>query len=256
MTGSVHTLHSGHHGESSHHLSPRRVSTTPLGTRFPTLHSSTLWLIYCIWRRFCFCFPFEECTCPEEELRRSYFPEAAVHPPPNLLSLKCLQLKIIFIPTPGFCIGSHTPKSWWLLTTKVYFSVLLRDSYCHVFPSLQVLVWGQPLLGTWGLLWQQDTTFQGLSPSEMAHILSTSQKSCFFKLLNFFIYFFCFLGSHLRHLEVPRRGLESQPQLLAYTTATARWDPSRVCDRDHSSWQHRVPTPLRGQGPNQHPHGY
>lgn len=67
----------------THHLSPRRVTTTPLGTRFPTLHSSTLWLIYCIWRRFCFCFPFEECTCPEEELRRSYFPEAAVHPPPQ-----------------------------------------------------------------------------------------------------------------------------------------------------------------------------
>jgi len=31
-------------------------------------------------------------------------------------------------------------------------------------------------------------------------------------------------------MEVPRLGVESQPQLLAYSTATATQDPSRVCN--------------------------
>ena len=33
-----------------------------------------------------------------------------------------------------------------------------------------------------------------------------------------------FLGPHLRHMEVPRLGVEMEPQLPAYTTATAMWD--------------------------------
>ena len=45
-------------------------------------------------------------------------------------------------------------------------------------------------------------------------------------------------------MEVPRLGVKSE--LLVYTTATATWDPSRVCDLDttvHSntrSLTHRV----------------
>ena len=35
-----------------------------------------------------------------------------------------------------------------------------------------------------------------------------------------------FLGPHLRHMEVPRLGAESELQLPAYTTATATRDPS------------------------------
>ena len=42
--------------------------------------------------------------------------------------------------------------------------------------------------------------------------------------------FFFFLGPLLRHMEVPRLGVESELQLPAYTTATAAQDPSRVCD--------------------------
>ena len=44
-----------------------------------------------------------------------------------------------------------------------------------------------------------------------------------------------FLGLHLRHMEVPRPGVESELQLPAYTTATAILDPGRVCDPHHSS---------------------
>ena len=42
--------------------------------------------------------------------------------------------------------------------------------------------------------------------------------------LSYFIYF-CFLGPHSRHKEVPRLGGESELSLLAYATATAIQDP-------------------------------
>ena len=53
-----------------------------------------------------------------------------------------------------------------------------------------------------------------------------------------------FLGLHLQHMEVPRLGPESELQLPAYATATARQDPSRVCDLQHSSLQRQIPDPL------------
>ena len=37
--------------------------------------------------------------------------------------------------------------------------------------------------------------------------------------------FFCFIGPHLWHTEVPRLGGESELQLPAYTTAIAMRDP-------------------------------
>ena len=54
---------------------------------------------------------------------------------------------------------------------------------------------------------------------------------------------FCFLGPHLWHVEVPRPGVESELQLPAYPTATATWDLSSVCDPHHSSWQCQVLNP-------------
>ena len=42
--------------------------------------------------------------------------------------------------------------------------------------------------------------------------------------------FACFLGPHLRHLDVPRLEVESELQLLAYTRATATRDPTCVCN--------------------------
>ena len=46
------------------------------------------------------------------------------------------------------------------------------------------------------------------------------------------IYLFCLfvlLGPHSRHMEVPRLGVQWELQLLAYTTAIATLDPSRIC---------------------------
>ena len=51
---------------------------------------------------------------------------------------------------------------------------------------------------------------------------------------NFFFLFFFVLG----HMEVPRLGVESELEMLAYTTATAMADPS------HSSWQRWSLNPL------------
>ena len=41
-------------------------------------------------------------------------------------------------------------------------------------------------------------------------------------------------------MEVPGLGVKSELQVLAYTTATATLDPSRVCDLHYSLWQHRI----------------
>ena len=43
--------------------------------------------------------------------------------------------------------------------------------------------------------------------------------------------FFFFLGPHTWNMEVPRLGVKSELQLLAYTTATAARDLSHVCCR-------------------------
>ena len=50
----------------------------------------------------------------------------------------------------------------------------------------------------------------------------------------FFLFFF-FSGSHQCHTEVPRLGVKSELQLLAYATATATPDMSSICDLHHSS---------------------
>ena len=50
--------------------------------------------------------------------------------------------------------------------------------------------------------------------------------------------------SLLQLMEVPGQGVESELQLLAYPTATAMLDPSRICGLHHSSWQHQILNPL------------
>ena len=62
-------------------------------------------------------------------------------------------------------------------------------------------------------------------------------------LLLLYIYF-CFLGPHPWHMEVPRLEVQSELQQPTYTTATATPDPSRVCNLHHNSQQHRVLDPL------------
>ena len=46
--------------------------------------------------------------------------------------------------------------------------------------------------------------------------------------------FFSFLRPHLWHMEVPRLGVKSKLQLLAYTTVAVTWGPSSIRDKYHS----------------------
>ena len=45
-----------------------------------------------------------------------------------------------------------------------------------------------------------------------------------------FFFFFCFLEKHLWHMEVPSLGVESEMQLLAYTTETAVLEPNPLSE--------------------------
>ena len=56
--------------------------------------------------------------------------------------------------------------------------------------------------------------------------------------------FLPFLRLLLRHMEVPRLGVESELEPPAYARATATRDPSRVCNLHHSSGQRRIVNPL------------
>ena len=82
-----------------------------------------------------------------------------------------------------------------------------------------------------------------------SRIISLSQTVGFFVclfgfwvffLLFFFVFVFCFLGLHPRRTEIPRLEIESELQLLAYTTAIAMWDLSCACDLHHSSGQSQI----------------
>ena len=64
----------------------------------------------------------------------------------------------------------------------------------------------------------------------------------------FYVFVFAILGPHPRHVEVPRLGVQSEPQLPAYTTATAMQDPSHVCNLHHSSQQCWILNPLSEAG--------
>ena len=57
------------------------------------------------------------------------------------------------------------------------------------------------------------------------------------------LFFLSFSGPHPQHKEVPRLGMDSELQLPAYTTATATWDSSCICDLRHSSQQRRILNP-------------
>ena len=76
-------------------------------------------------------------------------------------------------------------------------------------------------------------------------------------MIFFFLLSFVFLGPHLQHMEVLSLGVESELWLPASATATATWDPSRICDLRYSSLQRWIPNPLsKTRESNPHPHGY
>ena len=84
--------------------------------------------------------------------------------------------------------------------------------------------------------WEGSLKLRGVPPGAS---LSSVCVFCF----GFFC-LFVFLGLHLRHMAVPRLGVELELQLPAYITATATQGPSCICDLHHSSRQHWILNPL------------
>ena len=56
--------------------------------------------------------------------------------------------------------------------------------------------------------------------------------------------FLFFLGPHVRHMEGPRLGVESELQQPACTTATATPDLSLTCDLSRNLYQRQILNPL------------
>ena len=74
------------------------------------------------------------------------------------------------------------------------------------------------------------------------HLLCEILKILLHKVLNniFLCPLLFFKGCTWGIMEVPRLGVKSELQLLAYTTATAMWDPRCICNLHRSSWQHWI----------------
>ena len=59
------------------------------------------------------------------------------------------------------------------------------------------------------------------------------------------VFYFVLVLFFMWHMEVPRRGVESELQLSACVTARAMQDASHICDLHHSLQQHWILNPLR-----------
>ena len=89
------------------------------------------------------------------------------------------------------------------------------------------------------MIWKALTTWMGLSSISLFVLLSHNSFVCVYVYI--YIYF---LAPNLRHMEIPSVGDESELQLVAYATAIAMPDPSRVCQLPHSSEQCQILNPL------------
>ena len=108
----------------------------------------------------------------------------------------------------------------------------------HLIPLIfHVLCSFQCLCGGWRWFWITVGHTDGISKM-------MSGNNMAFVLFYFILFYFCCLGPHPRHMEVPRLGVKWELQPLAYTTATALWDPNHVFDLQHSSWQCWILNPL------------
>ena len=87
-------------------------------------------------------------------------------------------------------------------------------------------------------LWHVEVPRPGTEPCHSNDTRSFNCQATRELLILFFKFLFIFmlsLGPHLWHIIVPGLGVELELQLLAYTTATATSDLSRVCELHHSN---------------------
>ena len=85
-----------------------------------------------------------------------------------------------------------------------------------VSPHLNRVLWSSPLSGR-----------EKFPQEAHTHSLTIARHHWLSLLFYFFLCLclFVFIGLHLRHMEVPRLGVEKELQLPAYATATAMLDP-------------------------------
>ena len=88
----------------------------------------------------------------------------------------------------------------------------------------------------------QTQPLQLLLPPPM--LPTTVLHSSFCSIFCFVCLFVLSLGPHLRHMEVPGLGVESELQLLAHPTATAMLDSSHICNLHRSLQQNHIFNPL------------
>ena len=165
------------------------------------------------------------------------------------MPIKCQFLSLVFLfPVPLSGPQSKSKSSQMLL------NLICRGwSPSHSCPSVSegLQDWTLKAICAKNLLrnWFSSVTFS-LSSSLHVPLSSPGSDTLHCLLFCLFVFLFCsvllcFLGLHLPHMEVPRLGVKSKLQLLAYTRATATWDPSHVCSLHHSSRQRQILNPLR-----------
>ena len=148
-----------------------------------------------------------------------------------------LQTICEMAPQKDGCLSSANNHSLGAVSLAVHPSSFVSDE-TSVNPLVVALTW----------LWtfRSFLFFPVLQPTPTLPVpsqMSTAESSVSFKASFFSSTFFFFLGPRLQHMEVPRLGVKSE-QLPAYTTATATWDPSHVCDLQCNSGQPRLGNPL------------
>ena len=109
------------------------------------------------------------------------------------------------------------PKRLPNLTTWDHFSVVSHQSETYWTEVTSLLIFLLPLL---------------------AHICSPNNRC---GVVSLFV--FGFVKPHSRHMEVPRLGVESEPQLPAYATTAATSAPSHICKLHHSPQQYQILNP-------------
>ena len=90
-------------------------------------------------------------------------------------------------------------------------------------------------------------------PDRVLFLSESAHSSAATVLLFVFVcLLFVFSSPHLQHREAPRLGVELEPQLPAYTTATAMPDPSHIHNQRCSSQQRWILNPLSEAGDGTH----
>ena len=134
---------------------------------------------------------------------------------------------------------------WGFLRDSVSSSALIQDClWCSFKPTSCGFQFHQLRCLVGGEEWVRGEPYAVVSWAPFPRVPLPCPSSrplfCLFRTFLFFILFyfiFCFLGPHLRHMEVPRLGVKSDLQLPAYATATATQDWSCVYNLHHRSGQ-------------------